>query len=53
MQITREYLTEMRERALQQQRSLVAQAQQAVGAVAMLDAMIARLDEPQPAPQED
>lgn len=53
MQITAEYLSELREQAEQQRLRLLSHLNQAVGAISMLDAMIARLKEPEPQKQED
>lgn len=49
MHITAEYLTAIRQQAEQQRLRLLSEIQQAVGAIAMIDAMSARLKEPEPA----
>jgi len=47
MLIDLEYLTAMKESAVNQQRSLLAQAQQAAGAIVAIDAMIERFNQPE------
>lgn len=53
MQITAEYLMAIRQQAEQQKLRLLAETQQAVGAIAMIDAMIGRLGEPDAAAHKE
>lgn len=53
MQITVEYLQQVRQQVDNQRLAFLAQAQQAVGAIGAIDAMIARLELPETAKEAD
>ncbi|HEX9595282.1 MAG TPA: hypothetical protein VF982_00250 [Anaerolineales bacterium] len=48
MDITAEYLTELKQKAEQERARLLSQAHQATGAIGILEVMLQRLNEPKP-----
>lgn len=53
MQITAEYLADLRRQAEAEKQRLIAQVNQTMGAIGMIDALLAKVAEPEPEKAED